>query len=241
MLIVGFVVIQTIVFGVIFLVLRKMLLKDTTSAVNRLKIVDEENAKRLEEIKAKIQEAEAEYKRKLEELAAELEKQREEAKKQTEEEKTRVLAKAREDGDRILETSKSRADKVDQEIEKAVQGRAVELARTIAEKALSVTMQSVLHEKLVEELLREVEALDVGHIPDETREVEIVQPQPLSDDLKKRIRQILEKKLGRKLEIKETIKTDMGSGLSLKIGSLVLDGSLQNVLDGVARELKKRE
>ena len=61
MLIFEFILIQTIVFVVIILVLRRLMLKDTTSAVNRLKLVDEDNAKRLEAMKQKIKKAEAEY------------------------------------------------------------------------------------------------------------------------------------------------------------------------------------
>ena len=138
------------------------------------------------------------------------------------------------------ERGRGRGGKVDQEIEQGVQDRAVGLALKIVERALSGTMKSALHEKLVDELLSEVEGLDVGHVPDEIREVEVVHPGPLSPDRKKQIREILEKKLGRGINLKEAVKKEMVGGLSLKLGSLVLDGSLENVFDGVARDLKKQ-
>lgn len=241
MLILGFVVIQSVIFLIVFLVLRRMMIHSTTSAVNRLKLTDEENTKRLEEIKKKIEESETEHQRRGAELTQELERQREEAKKQSGEEKNKLLEKAREEGGRILEAAKTRAEKVNQEIEKEVQDRSVDLALKIVVKALSKTMKGALHEGLVEELLHEVEGMEMGHVPDETREVEIIQSHSLSPDRKKKIKEILEKKLGREVELKETFKQDMVGGLSLNLGSLVLDGSLENVLKDVARELKKQQ
>lgn len=241
MLIFGFVLIQTIVFGIVFLVLRRLMIQNTTSAVNRLKATDEENAQRLEEMRKKIEDAQIEYQRKSAELAESLVRQQEEGRKLMEEEKTKALAKAREEGERILGTAKSRAAKIDQEFEKGLQERALGLALKIVEKSLSDTMKGSLHEQLVEEVLREVQGLDVGHLPDATQEVEIGHSHPLSDDLKKRIREILETKLGQKLEFKEILKEDMGGGLTLKIGSLVLDGSLQKIMGDVARDLNKQE
>src|SRR3989338_9246698 len=241
MLILGFVLIQTIVFGIVFFVLRRLMIQNTTSAVNRLKSTDEENAQRLDEIRKKIEDAQIEYKRKSAELAEELVRQQEEGKKLMEEEKAKFLAKMREEGGRVLATAKSRAEKIDREVEKGIQDRAVGISLKIVEKALSDTMRSALHDQLVEELLREFQGLDMGDLPEDTKKIEIVHPHPLGADLKKRIQLVLEKKLGRKLEFKETLKEDMGGGLVLKIGSIVLDGSLQNVLGEVARDLKKEE
>src|SRR3989338_3954607 len=197
MLILGFVLIQTIVFGIVFFVLRRLMIQNTTSAVNRLKSTDEENAQRLDEIRKKIEDALIEDKRKSAELA--------------------------------------------EELVKGIQDRAVGISLKIVEKALSDTMRSALHDQLVEELLREFQGLDMGDLPEDTKKIEIVHPHPLGADLKKRIQLVLEKKLGRKLEFKETLKEDMGGGLVLKIGGIVLDGSLQNVLGEVARDLKKEE
>lgn len=239
MLIVGFIVIQSIIFLVVFLVLRRMMVKSTASAVNRLQLVDEENAGRLAETKKKIEEMEAEYRQKSADLPRELEKLREEAKKRIEEEKNKVLAKAREEGERIVEAAKNRTEKSDQEIEKEFHGRAALLAGKMVREILSDTLKSGLNERLIDELLHEIEAMDTGHVPEAIQEAEIVLAEPLKPDQMKRLKGLLEQKLTRPIEIRETVRKEMGGGLLLKLGSLVVDGSLENVIDGIILRVKK--
>lgn len=241
MLILQFIIVQTIVFAVVFFILRRLMLKNTTSAVNRLKFVDEENAQRLEEMKKKIAEAEIEHKRKIAELSTELEKLREEARKQAEEEKNKLLARAKEEGERILGAARSRAEKIDQETEKELQTRVATLSGRVVQEVLSGQMKDSLNDQLIDELMQELQTFDTGHVPDQMKEVEIVIPRPLQPDHKKKIKEILEKKIGRKIEIRETVKKDMAGGLILHLGSLVVDGSLDNVVDGIVLGLKKQK
>lgn len=240
MLIFEFVLVETIVFLIVFFVLRRMMVQNTTSAVNRLKTVDEENARRLEEMKKKISEAKTEYDQKSAELAQELEKQSEEAKKQIEEEKAALLAKSREESDRILNAAKSRLEKMEEERDKECDARAAALSRKIVSEALSGTIKAAVNEQLVDELLREFAVLDIGHVPEQTNEAEIIIPHPFSAGGRKKVQEILEKKIGRKVNLKETVKQGMIGGMILKLGSLVLDGSLENKLDTIATGFKKQ-
>lgn len=239
MLLIGFIVVQAVVFLVIFFVMRGLMIQNTKSAVNRLKLADGENAKRLEEMKQKIEEAEADYKRRSAELVLELEKQHAAAIKKTEEEKHKLLGKAREESDQILGSAKSRSEKISQELEKEIQARAALLSGQVVRRVLGEEMKTALSEELVGEFFQEIETWDAGHVPEEMREAEIVLPYPLGPDRKKKIREILEKKLARKIELKETVNPDMAGGIVLKLGSLVMDGSLDNKLDLIIRDLKQ--
>jgi len=196
MLILGFVIVQTIIFGVVFFVLRRMMIQNTTSAVNRLKVVDEENQKRLEDMKKKIEEAEAEYKQKTAEQAQELEKQRLESQKLIEEEKNKVLNKVREESDKILGAAKSRSEKIDQKIAEEVHAHAAIISMEAVRRILSNGMTSAFNDQLVSQFLKDVETLDAGHVPEDVREAEVVMLFPLSENGKNRIQQILAKKIG---------------------------------------------
>jgi len=238
MLILEFVIVQTVIFVIIFFVLRNMLIKNTTSAVNRLKLTDAENTRRLAEMKKKIEDLEREYELKQGSLPEELEKRREQAKKKTEEERDKILADTREEGKRILEAATRKKNKAEQEIEKELQTRATTLAGTLVQGIFSKSLKSGVNEKLVDELLQEVESMEMGHVPASTREVEIILSKPLRADQMKKLKNVLQSKLTHPVEIRETIRKGMSGGLILNVGSLVVDGSLENLIQGAVRKMR---
>lgn len=239
MLIFEIIIVQTVIFFIVFLVLRRLMVQNTESAVNRLKSTDGENLKRLEEMKRKIGEAEAAYRQKSVELAQELEREREAGRKQMEEEKTRLLGEARGEGDRILSSAKDRSTRISDEIEKKFHARVSVLAGEVVRNVLSLRMKATVNEQLIDELLQEFETLEIGQIPEQTTEASVLLPHPLSPDCRKKIGELLGKKIGRKIEIREAVKKEMAGGMILTLGSLVMDGSLENKIDGLLRGLKK--
>lgn len=241
MLILEFIIIQTLIFVVIFFVLRRLMIQNTTSAVNRLRFADEENAKRLEEVRAKIEAAEVEYKHRIAELEADLEKQRETAKKQAEEERDGLLAKAREESERILGAAKNRADNINQETASQMQSLVATQSLDIVRKFFGQQKMTAFNEQLIDEFLGEVETVDTGHVPEEVSKVEVVTSYPLSPDRKQRIAALLKQKLGRAVELKETVKDDMVGGMVISLGSIVMDGSLENRLGEIIRDLNKQK
>lgn len=239
MWIVSFVIIQTIIFGIVILILRQMLYKDTMSAVNRLKVVDEENAKRLEEMKQKIKATEEEFKNKKIEMAEEIRKAREEAKAEMEKEKERLLTHARTEGAGIVGGAQRKAERIDREIGREMEEKAGEVSAKILKKILSENMQAGLHAQLVDELIRELDALEAGQIPAHTKKVEVVSAHPLTPEQKNRIQELFEKKLGGKIEMTEAVKKELVGGFAIHMGSLVVDGSMDSRLKSAVGELKK--
>lgn len=239
MLILQFVIIETVIFLIVIFILRRLMIQNTQSAVSRLKTADEENKKRIAEMKKKIEEAQTEYQKKTAELAGELEKQREEAKKKLEEEKTGFLGRAREESERILGTAKSRSAQMELAVEKELQARVAGLAAEVVQNVLSQSMKTALNNQLIDEALSEFEALDIGQVPEQAGEAGITTPAPLSPEAGKKIRMILQKKVGRAIEIRETVKKGMAGGIVLSLGSLVIDGSLDSRLEEATKNLKK--
>lgn len=241
MLILEFIIIQVLIFAIIFFVLRRLMLQNTTSAVNRLRFTDDENARRLEEMRNKIEAAEAEHVRRAAELAGELEEQREESRKQSEEERDGLLALAREESDRILGAARNRADNINQETETQMQALVAKSSLDVVRKFFGQQKMTAFNEQLIDDFLGEVETLDTGHVPEEVREVGVVTSSPLNPDLKNRISALLEKKLGRAVSLRESVKNDMVGGIVLSFGSLVMDGSMENSLGGIIRDLNKQK
>ena len=143
----------------------------------------------------------------------------------------------REESEQILHAAKDRSAKMLQESEKEQQSRASLLSRAAIRNVLSHGMKRAIHDQLMEDLLEEFERLDIGHVSESTREAKVVLSQPLSVDDRKRIEKILEKKIGRKIAIRETVREEMIGGMILSLDSLVMDGSLESKLEDALQHL----
>ncbi len=238
MLIIELIVIQLLVFLVIFLVMRHLMYKNTMSAVNHLKAADEENEKKLKELRENIREAEETYQKRLAEMSEEVQKQREAANQMIDTEKEKILAKAKLEANAIIETAKGRAQRMAREEEDIIQSRAFSLAGKAVCRLLSEETHKVFHEQIVEELLKEVESMDVTGINVLEKNVKVISRYPLLPQQKIYLNETLEKKLGPNIEIQETVKEEMAGGLILTAGSLVIDGSLEGRLKDVIQKME---
>lgn len=69
-------------------------------------------------------------------------------------------------------------------------------------------------------------------------EVEAVTAIPLPDDLRARIVTRLEEKTGNSITLSESVDPDIVGGLVLRVGGVVVDGSLRSRLDGLGDALR---
>ena len=68
-------------------------------------------------------------------------------------------------------------------------------------------------------------------------DVEAVTAIPLPDDLKARIVESLEEKTGTTVELTESVNPDVVGGLVLRVGEVVVDGSVRHRIEELRREL----
>jgi F-type H+-transporting ATPase subunit b len=229
---------QVVVFLVIVLVIRQLMYRNTMSAVNRLKHADEENEKKLKELRENIREAEETYQKRLAQMAEEVKKQREAATQTMGAEKEKMLSKAKAEASAIVEAAKDRVQRIDLEEDDILRHRALSLAEKAICRLLNEKMQEAFHEQIVEDLLKEVELMDGKKIHIQGKKVEVISRYPLRPPQKARVREVLEKKLGTNIEIQETVKKEMAGGLILTLGSLVIDGSLECRLKEVIQKIE---
>lgn len=238
MLIIELIAIQMLVFLVIFFTMRHLMYKNTMNAVNHLKVADEENEKKLKELRKNISEAEETYQKRLAEVSEEVQKQREAANQMMDTEKEKILSKAKLEANALIETAKGRVQRMAREEEETIRNRALSLAGKAICRLLSEETHTVFHEQIVEELLKEVETMDVTGINVLEKNVKVISRYPLLPHQKIRLNETLEKKLGPDIEIQETVREEMAGGLILTAGSLVIDGSLEGRLKNLIQKME---
>ena len=66
---------------------------------------------------------------------------------------------------------------------------------------------------------------------------EVRTAEPLADDERSQLRQVLEGKVGKRLEMRESVDPSLLAGFVAQVGSELFDGSLRGQLDRLAKEL----
>jgi len=240
MLLFQLIVIQVVIFGVVIYFLKRIMLGDTESAVNRLNQSYSEMGKKKEELARKIQQTEEEYqkkKRECERLAA---KMKDEAEKEMYEKRDNLLRKAREEAERLIADTVAAKEGIREEIKKEEQLKMTDYCRDILNLTYKDVIRNKIDDFIIENFLEEFAALASHHIPAGTKEAEVITRSSLSDTMKSRIKEAVRKKNKRDLILKETVDEAVLGGIIVKFGSLVLDNSVASKLKESSTVIKKK-
>lgn len=239
-MIVQFLVLQTIFFGLVIFVLKKVLHDDTKGAVNRLNREIEEVRTKQAELNEKIKQANEELDRRKKEADALVAKMTDEAQEKAKEERERLLNKTRQEGEEIIAKAQATKEAMRQSIQKELEMKMADFAGEILNIVLSQKARAALQESLISEFLTELEKIDTTVITQDVHEAEIVTPLLLDKKGKEKLSEILKAKLKRDVTIKASENPKIVGGAILRFGSLSLDGSLQNFIQEAAMSLKEK-
>ncbi|MFC1704491.1 F0F1 ATP synthase subunit delta, partial [Candidatus Omnitrophota bacterium] len=153
-----------------------------------------------------------------------------------------TLKKTREDAERIITEATGTKDKIREDVRKEEQQNMINYCEEILSTTFKDVIKQKMNELLIEDFLKEFEEIDMSHVPSDVPEIELVLSGEISGDAKTMITDIMNKKLGKKPNLKETIDHTILAGIVIKFGSLVLDGSLSGKLkEAVTLKLQKLE
>lgn len=226
MLILQLILIQTIIFGAVIFILKKLMWGDTESAVNRLQESYSDINKKKEELVAKVQQIEQEYQRRKEEAEKVAAQIRDEVEKEMHEKRDEILKHSKEEAEQVVAEAMSMKDKIREDIKKEEQLKMLDYCEDILQGVFKESMRDKIDGILIEDFLKEVKGLDMSHVPPNITDIEIITCRELDDKLKSNIEDIIRKSLKREFKMKEMLDDKILGGIILKFGSLVLDGSL---------------
>ena len=81
--------------------------------------------------------------------------------------------------------------------------------------------------------------MDASNLTIETNEAELETSHPLDPAQKDRIREIVARKFNIQVSVRDKVVPGLIAGLKIKLGSLEIDGSLQNRFREAVEELKR--
>ncbi len=240
MLILQFLVLMFVVSGTIIFFLHRTLISSTEGAVRRLNNETEEMRTKQKELNEKIKQADEELAKRKKEADQLVEKMITEAEEKAKEERESILKKARAEGEEIIAKAQRTQDKMRQAIETQLKVKMVDFSMDILNKILSERAKGALNDQLVREFMDNLKEVNMDQIGPEIDTADIISVSPLKDEVRKEIAEIIEKNLGRKIKINNTVDESIIGGIMLRFGSLALDGSLKELIYEAGTELKKK-
>lgn len=227
------------IFIIITLILRWMLRSHIDLAEKRVQRLNEENLRREMDLKRKLDEAEKDYQGKVAAATREANRVKEEIQKSAMELKERIITEANREKEEIINDAKEEGERLkttaSMEIEEKVLKSSCEILRRVLTKELTEEM----HHHLIDQVIKAITS-EKGKMVAEAERAEVTLPLALTSDQRNRLTQVLADKTGRKIKLHEIIENHRLAGIYLKLGNLVIDGTMENRLNQVLTQAKER-
>lgn len=232
------IIIQFITFLAIVFVLRKLLYTETAKEARRLKIITEENSKKQRELREKIEAAEGAYQEKLRSAKEDIRGLQAKADAEIETTRKDMIDKAKEESERIINAAINAKGKIRDEINLEMQKKVPALASRIVREILSPRVKETVHKELIKGVNDAIGNIEKSRFKIKVKKGEITSAYPVEKNEKNTLLSAVFQKLGYKIPFDEKEDGKLVAGVVIRLGTLVIDGSLENRLKQVEKGLK---
>lgn len=240
MLMVKALILGVIVTGFLGFIFIKVVSKSTETHVSRLNRETEAVRGKHAELNQKIKEANEELQKRREEADSLVARMKEDAATTAGEEREKIIKAARLESEEIIAKAQKTKDDMRKVLEKELELKAVDFMVILADEIFSERVRESLNRDLTSEFLDSMQKIDMSMVSDDISMAEVAAPVILADDLKKRMVDIFNNKLGRKIELKLIEDEKLLAGIVIRFENLKLDGSLANMMKEKGADLKER-
>ncbi len=235
------ILIQIVTFAVIIAVLHFLFGAQVKIALNRLQVLHQESLEKEEVLNKEIEraklQAESEIARAKDEAKTIVENAHRNAEKTIQETTESVHVEAK----KIIAEAGEKAKKMESEIIASAEEKAVSLAQKLIQYTFTSKGQELLHRQLLDELIEDLNAVDKEQLNVKADRAEVTTTFALTAQERQRLKEVLASKLGRELKLEEKIDEALITGIVIKLGGLVIDGSLNNKLTKVLAALRLKK
>lgn len=232
------VILQLVTFGILVFLLRQFLYRHVTQSQDRLEQLVQENRKREQELTVKREEMDKILKAKMDEHNNEIRKLRTAAESDAQKMQEDILAKAEKEGQRIVVDAEAQKERIRSLLVAEMEEKALTLASNIIACVFTDHIAKGIHDQLANELIEEIEKADGRGLELDADRVEVNVPYALSKAQMQKLEKVFSSKMGRSVEVRQTIDRDLMTGMVVRLGNSVMDGSLKNKLKGAIAHVR---
>lgn len=233
------VLIQLFIFTMLVLFLRVLLTRNISSATAHLHELNQDYNEKVEAANKKKAEVDQYYNEMLLKAKADAERQKVQILREAQETQEAVLKEARRQGEEIIQNAHKAQEQAIGEIDARVEASALVRASELMNEVLTTEMSEHLHQLWVKELLKTgLEDIDKLHLPEDVKEIKVQSAFPLSSEQKATLQKKFHAALGKNVPMAEEPSPELVAGLRIRLGSVLIDGSLQFKIKEIARDAK---
>ena len=232
------VIIQVITFVIIVVTLRKLLYSETAKESARLKLLRDEFSRKEKELQLKIEAAKKDAEEKIAKAEEEARRYRESKEREADDAKETIIAKARDRAEEMIKAAINSKEKIKEEIHLELKGKIPVAAVRIFKEALPEPAREIMHDELVEDVIAKVKKLEKAMFKTKTEKGELLTPIPLKKQDKEKVLSAINEKTGHMVTLTEKEDASLIAGIIIKMGALVIDGSLENKLKQMGDKLE---
>lgn len=239
MLFLWLVLIQLAIFTCLVFFLRILLVRNVSHATNHLQQMNEDYNQKLEDAKKRQIEAEKYYDQTILKTKTDAEREKVRILKEAHQTQERVVEEAHRQAEEIIAQANRAKEELLKEVDRRVDERSVDRAGEFVEIVLSSEMNAETHQRFVDEFLKlGLEDLERLNLPEEIVEAEIETAFDLNPKQKSLLQKKLEESLKRPIRLKEKTEPRLIAGFKVKLGAVLIDGSLKFRIKEAARHAK---
>ncbi|MDD4202956.1 MAG: F0F1 ATP synthase subunit delta [Candidatus Omnitrophica bacterium] len=224
--------------GVIVFALKKIIFTDTNSSINRLNAERNMTEKKRRELERQKKEFEEQCKEKIVLVEKEAEKIKMEAIAQAEEKGKEFIDKARKQAEETVQKAFLAKEVFKKNVIQEIDSKVVDYCNMIVAHMFLEKMRKEFETSLANDFLKELEKVDPLHLQD-VEAVTVISRFELEKEILDKIQKILEGKVEKEVKIETKQEESVIGGILLQFGTMVLDGSLSNILKDSISQIKK--
>ena len=233
------VIAHLVVWVLVVLVIRKMLLSDTVSAVDRIGEAETELRRYEERLRQEMQQHEEELATQRRQAETDMSSAREKTEGEIQQMRDQIVEDARREAADVMDKARKSERKLREQVAFEMEEKAVDFGGKVFRLVFSDRLNEIVNAQFVDELLDALEETDAAGITVDASEADFSSSHPLEPEQKARLQSILADKFGINIEVNESVREELLAGLVMKIGSLEIDGSLLSRYQEAVTELKK--
>ena len=234
------VVIQLFIFTALVLFLRVLLTRNISSATTHLHELNQDYNEKVEAASKKKAEVDRYYDETLLKTKADAEKQRVQVLREAQETQETMLKDARRQGEEIISQAHKAQEQVMAEIDARIDEAARRRAAELMNEVLTAEMSEHLHQLWVKDLLKTgLDDMDKLHLPEEVQEIRVQSAFPLHADQKAVLHKKFQTLLSKNVPLTEEPSPELVAGIRIRLGSVLIDGSLQFKIKEIARDTSR--
>ncbi|MDP3731803.1 MAG: F0F1 ATP synthase subunit delta [Candidatus Omnitrophota bacterium] len=233
---VALLILQLLIFGVLIFVFRKIMSQNIVSATQHLSELSKDYAEKEKKINQQLEESRHKAQELLAKAQEEAEKIKAQVVQEAQQERDKILQEARNHGQELVQQAEKSRQQLLSELEERISKEATRRACELIQGTLPESFRQLAHTHWVEDLIEsDFTHIERLRIPDDLREAKIISAFSLSAEERQKLTKKLKSALGREVTLKEEVDAKVVVGLIINIGSLTLDGSLENKIREQAR------